>query len=163
MQAVDVLRIFKELNLNNKRTIRVILFMDEELYQSGGNSYANYTEQNKLNHYFALEADAGGLTPEGFTISAPPSSFAKIQNIQPLLLPYGIYYIKKGGGGVDIAPLKKFGVPLAGYRTDSQRYFEYHHSAYDTFDKVNFREMQLGSGNMASLIYLIDQLDLLDK
>lgn len=162
MQAVDVLRIFKELNLNNKRTIRVILFMDEELYQSGGNSYANYTEQNKLNHYFALEADAGGLTPEGFTISAPPSSFAKIQNIQPLLLPYGIYYIKKGGGGVDIAPLKKFGVPLAGYRTDSQRYFEYHHSAYDTFDKVNFREMQLGSGNMASLIYLIDQLDLLD-
>lgn len=163
MQAVDVLRLFKDLKLNNKRTIRVILFMDEELYQSGGNSYAEYTQQNNIKHYFALEADAGGLTPEGFTIDASEALVANIQSIKPLLLPYGIYYTKKGGGGVDIAPLKKFGVPLAGYRTDAQRYFEYHHSANDTFDKVNFREMQLGSGNMASLIYLIDQLDLMDE
>ncbi len=163
MQSADVLRIFKELGINNKRSIRMILFMDEELYQSGGRSYAEYTKTNNIKNYFALEADAGGMTPQGFTLDMPIEQVESVQLIHDYLKPYGIYYMVKGGSGVDIGPLKEFGVPLSGYRTDPQRYFEYHHAAYDTFDKVNFREMQLGSGNMASLIYLIDAMDLLGK
>ncbi len=131
--------------------------MDEELYQSGARAYAKYTETNGINNYLALEADAGGFTPEGFMVDATDSIVAIISGYKPLLEPYGIHYIKKGGSGVDIGPLKKFDVPLVGYRTDSQRYMDLHHSAFDSFDKVHIRELQLGSGCMAALIYLIDK------
>ncbi len=157
VQSADVMRIFKELQLKNKRSIRIIMFMDEELFQSGGNAYADYCEANGIVNYCALEADAGGFTPEGFSIDAPDSIFQILQSYHELLEPYNIRYIKKGGSGVDIYPLKKLGVPLMGYRTDSQRYMDVHHSAYDTFDKIHIRELQLGSGNMAALIYLIDE------
>lgn len=160
LQSADVMRIFKELGLNNKRTLRIIMFMDEELYQSGGQAYAEFSEENDLINYFALEADAGGFTPVGFNIDAPDSIVSVIARYQKLLGPYGINYIRKGGSGVDISPLKEFNVPLAGFRTDSQRYMDLHHSAYDTFDKVHIREMQLGSGCMAALIYLIDKYGL---
>ncbi|HJN05680.1 MAG TPA: M20/M25/M40 family metallo-hydrolase [Bacteroidales bacterium] len=157
VQSADVMRIFKELGLKNKRTLRVIMFMDEELYQSGAKAYVKYTETNGIKNYLALEADAGGFTPEGFMVDASDSIVANISGYKPLLEPYGIHYIKKGGSGVDIGPLKKFGVPLMGYRTDSQRYMDLHHSANDSFDKVHIRELQLGSGNMAAIIYLIDK------
>ena len=107
-------------------------------------------------HVCGLEADAGGFTPVGFNIDATDTIVDVITAYQPLLEPYGIYYIRKGGSGVDINPLKEFGVPLSGFRTDSQRYMDLHHSAYDTFDKVHIRELQLGSGCMAALIYLVD-------
>lgn len=160
LQSTEVLRIFKELGLQNKRSIRVILFMDEELYQAGGKAYVSYTKENNIKNYFALESDAGGFTPRFFTIGGTENIVANVQEYQYLLEPYGIEKIVAGGGGVDIGPLKEFGVPLAGYRSDWQRYFDMHHCANDTFDKVNFREMQLGSAAMASLIYLIDQFDL---
>lgn len=157
VQSADVLRIFKELGLDNKRSIRAIMYMDEELYQSGGNAYAAYSEENGLKNFFALEADAGGFTPVGFNVDATDSIVAIIAGYQSLLEPYGIHYIRKGGSGVDIGPLKKYGVPLMGYRTDSQRYMDLHHSAYDTFDKIHIRELQLGSGCMAAILYLIDK------
>jgi carboxypeptidase Q len=162
IQSADVLRIFKELGINNKRTIRAIMFMDEELYQSGGNAYAKYSQEHQIQNYLALEADAGGFTPEGFMVDAPDSIVAQIASFKSLLEPYGIHYIRKGGTGVDINPLKKFGVPLIGYRTDSQRYMDLHHSAFDTFDKVHIRELQLGSGCMAAMIYLIDRYGIHD-
>ncbi len=160
VQSADVLRIFRELGLNNRRSIRAIMYMDEELFQSGGNAYADYSEQNNIINYFALEADAGGFTPEGFSVDATDSIVSLISEYRSLLEPYGINYIKKGGSGVDIGPLKKYGVPLMGYRTDPQRYMDIHHSAYDTFDKVHIRELQLGAGNMAAIIYLIDKYGL---
>jgi len=160
LQSTEVLRMFKDLGLQNKRSIRVILFMDEELYQSGGKAYADFTKENKIKNYFALESDAGGFTPRFFTIGASKEIVSKIQEYQYLLQPYGLEKIIAGGGGVDIGPLKKLGVPLAGYRSDWQRYFDMHHSTNDKFENVNFREMQLGSAAMASLIYLIDQFDL---
>lgn len=160
LQSTEVLRLFKALGVKNKRSIRVILFMDEELYQSGGKAYADYSKENGIKNYFAMESDAGGFTPRFFTIDARDSIVKKIQEYQHLLLPYGIENIIAGGGGVDIGPLKEFGVPLSGYRSDWQRYFDMHHCANDTFENVNFREMQLGSAAMASLIYLIDQFDL---
>ncbi len=156
VQSADVMRIFKELGLINKRTLRVIMFMDEELYQSGAKAYVRYTETHDVKNYLAMEADAGGFTPEGFMVDASDSIVALISSYKPLLESYGIQYIKKGGSGVDIGPLKKFDVPLIGYRTDSQRYMDLHHSANDSFDKVHIRELQLGTGCMASLIYLID-------
>jgi hypothetical protein len=112
------------------------------------------------NHIAAIEADRGGFTPLGFSIDASDAQVKKIQSWKPLLLPYGLYYLEKGGSGVDVSGLKKFGVPVIGLVTDSQRYFDYHHAASDTFDKVNEREMQLGSASMAALVYLIDSYGL---
>ena len=73
---------------------------------------------------------------------------------------YGIHCFKQGSGGVDIGPLRKFGTLLISYIPDAQRYFDYHHSANDSFETVNHRELQLGSAAIASLIYLIDLYDL---
>lgn len=160
LQSTEVLRLFKNLGLKNKRSIRVILYMDEELYQSGGKAYFDYTKENNIKNYFALESDAGGFTPRGFTIDATDSALAKIQKYKSLLEPYGIQFIIAGGGGVDIDPLKELGVPLAGYMSDWQRYFDIHHNVNDRFENVNFREMQLGSAAITSLIYLIDQFGL---
>ena len=157
VQSADVMRIFTELGLKNKHTIRVVLFMDEELFQSGGDAYARYSKSNGLKTYLALEADAGGFTPDGFVVDADDSIVNTIAGFRNLLEPYGIHYIKKGGSGVDIYPLKKNGVPLMGYRTDTQRYMDIHHSAADSFDKINFRELQLGSGCMTAILYLIDK------
>jgi len=163
LQSTEVLRLFKELGLNNKRSIRVILYMDEELYQSGGNAYAVYSKENIIMNYFAIESDAGGFSPRFFSIDASDVVLENMKKYAHLLEPYGIDEIIAGGGGVDIGPLKELGVPLSGYRTDWQRYFDIHHSANDTFEQVNFREMQLGSGAMASLVYLIDTFNLADQ
>jgi carboxypeptidase Q len=76
-----------------------------------------------------------------------------------VLEPYGLH-IKKGGGGADISPLKKQGVLLIGFEPDSQRYFDYHHTAADVFEAVNKRELELGTAAMASLIYLMDKYGL---
>ncbi len=162
LQSTEVLRLFKELGIENKRSIRVILYMDEELYQSGGNAYAAYSKENAIMNYFAIESDAGGFSPRFFSIDATDVILANITEYAYLLKPYGIDEIIAGGSGVDIGPLKELGVPLSGYRTDWQRYFDIHHSANDTFDQVNFREMQLGSGAIASLIFLIDKYNLAD-
>jgi hypothetical protein len=160
LQSTEVLRLLKEIGIKTKRSIRVILYMDEELYQSGGNAYADFTQKNNIKNYFALESDAGGYTPRGFTIDAPKSIIDKISEYKKLLEPYGIHYINAGGSGVDIAPLKEFGIVLSGYRSDWQRYFDIHHCANDTFEQVSFREMQLGSAAMATLVFLIDKYDL---
>ncbi|GAB4319239.1 MAG: M28 family peptidase [Bacteroidales bacterium] len=157
VQSVDLLRIFRSLDLKPKNTIRVVLFMDEELYQSGGKAWAEYVKENDLKIVAALEADAGGFAPDGFTVDADSLFFSQVVAYKPLLEPYGIHFIRKGGSGVDIFPMKQLNVPLLGYRTGTQRYMDIHHSAADSFDKVNKRELLLGSGCMASLIYLIDR------
>jgi len=131
--------------------------MDEELYQSGGKAYALMVKNNGEKHYLALEADGGAFTPRMFTVNASEEIVGRIAAFQPYLKPYGIGEIKAGWGGVDIGPLKELGVPLMAYGTDSQRYFDMHHSANDTFDKINLRELQLGCGCITTIIYLADK------
>ena len=162
MQSIDVLRIFRELGIQPKRTVRAVMFMDEEISQSGGRKYAEEASLNNEQHYFAIESDRGVFTPRGFSIDASDEKFMAVKELAPWFEPYGIHEIFRGGSGVDIAPLKNyFDLALAGLVTDSQRYFDLHHAASDTFDKVNRREMQLGTAAMASIIYLLDHLDAL--
>ena len=112
------------------------------------------------NHIAAIEADRGGTTPFGFSIDASDEQLAKIKSWKELLYPYGLYSFEKGGSGVDVGKLKPLGTALIALVTDSQRYFDYHHSPNDTFDKVNQRELQLGSFSIAALVYLIDKYGL---
>lgn len=160
LMSLDVLRIFRELGIKPKRTIRAVMFMDEEVAQRGGKEYARQAEMKNEKHYFALEADRGAYMPKGFGISAPDERLEKMLTLQKYFEPYGIDDFVKGGGGVDIGPLAKFGTPLSSYITEMQRYFDVHHSGYDTFEQVHLREFQLGSASMASFIYLIDRFDL---
>lgn len=157
MHAIEVLRIFKALNIQPKRTIRAVMFMDEEVSQMGGETYANEAERLGEKHVFALESDRGATQPLGFSIDASDSVFQKLQSFKPFFEPYNITQFKKGGGGVDIGPLKRFNTPLAGYVPDPENYFNWHHSGNDTFDQIDFTEFQSGSAAIASLIYLVDK------
>jgi len=145
------------LNIKPENTIRLVLFMDEEMYQSGSKVYAESVGKGKKEHIVSIESDAGGLLPLGFSIEADNLVFNSIKKLTEPLFDYGIYKTSIGHGGTDIAPLKQFGIPLIGLTTNSQRYFEYHHSANDTVDQVSRREMQLGTAAIASLVYLIDK------
>ena len=157
VQSMEVLRLFKETGYKPKRTIRVVLFMNEENGLRGGNKYAEVAKSKSEEHIFALESDAGGFTPRGFQFTASDAQFNKILSWQSLFKPYLIHYFEQGGSGADIGPLQDGNVVLAGLRPDSQRYFDYHHAANDTFDKVNKRELELGAATMASLMYLVDK------
>lgn len=160
MQSVEVLRIFKALNYKPKHTVRAVMFMNEENGLRGGQKYAELAKLNQEKHLAAIESDAGGFTPRGFGIDAPISLFKQIsQQWQPVLQPYDVDRLTLGGGGADIGPLKNAvpGVILIGYRPDSQRYFDIHHTPNDVFENVNKRELELGAASMAGLVYLIDQ------
>ena len=158
VQTIEILRTFKALSYKPKRTIRFVLFANEENGLRGGNKYAEEAKAKGEKHIFALESDAGGFTPRAFGISANDEQFAKASTWKSLLAPYGACEIARGGGGADIGPLARTqGTPVAGLVPDSQRYFDIHHARNDVFENVNKRELLLGAVNMAALIYLVDK------
>lgn len=156
VQSMEVMRIFNAIGYKPKHSIRAVLFMNEENGLRGGKEYAKQAKLKKEIHIAAMESDAGGFSPRGFSFEAPIWFTSSIKNYKSILLNYDLYDFDGKGGGADISPLKEQGVPLMELMPDSQRYFDYHHTADDTFDKVNKRELELGAAAMAALIYLID-------
>ena len=157
VQSIEVMELFKKLNYKPKNTIRVVLFMNEEFGGRGGKKYEELSKQNKENHIFALESDAGGFSPRGFSFECDATNFEKITNWKYLFEPYLIHQFFIGETGSDIGHLTSAKIVKAGLIPDSQRYFDYHHAANDKFDAVNKRELELGAATMASLMYLFDQ------
>ena len=161
VQTIEILRTFKALGYKPKRTIRFVLFANEENGLRGGTKYAEEAKEKNEKHIFALESDAGGFTPRGFGFTASDEQYKKIVSWRELIAPYGASEFVRGGGGADIGPLNRtFGTPVAGLNPDSQRYFDIHHARNDVFENVNKRELELGAVNMAALIYLVDQYGL---
>jgi len=160
VQSIEVLRLFNAIGYKPKRTIRAVMFMNEENGLRGGIKYAELAEKNKENHVAAIESDRGGFVPRGFTVPNEEKAKAKVRSWKPLLEPYGLSDFSQEGGGADIGPLANQGVALIGFLPDSQRYFNYHHTAEDTIDKVDKRELELGAASMAALVYLIDKYGL---
>lgn len=163
VHAMDVLQILKRLDYKPKRTIRCVLFMNEENGLAGGLSYAAASNKKEEFHLAAIESDAGGFTPRGFSADGDASVFTqRFKNVIewfPLLEAYNLTF-SKGGSGADISPLKSQKGLLFGFRPDSQRYFDYHHTAIDNMDAVNKRELELGAAAITSLVYLIDKYGL---
>ncbi len=162
VQSMEVLRLIKETGYQPKRTIRVVLFMNEENGLRGGREYARVAALSKEKHIFALESDEGGFTPRGFSFDCSDENFAHVEQWRSLFKPYLIHFFEKGGSGADIGPLKDDTIVLAGLRPDSQRYFDYHHAESDVFDAINKRELELGAATMASLIYLFDKYGIVE-
>ncbi|MEO0037921.1 MAG: hypothetical protein RIQ59_1132 [Bacteroidota bacterium] len=157
VQSMAVLELFKKLNYHPKNTIRVVLFMNEENGVKGGSKYGEEAIKNNENHIFAMESDSGGFSPRGFSIDSDEVNFSKITGWKNLFEPYLIHIFQKGHTGTDIDPIKSDHIVKIGLHPDSQRYFDYHHAANDTFDGVNKRELELGAATMASLMYLFDK------
>tara|TARA_B100000767_G_scaffold275693_1_gene314384 strand:+ start:1228 stop:2604 length:1377 start_codon:yes stop_codon:yes gene_type:complete len=160
VQSMEVLRLFKKINYKPKRSLRVVLFMNEENGMRGATKYASIVKEKNENHVFALESDAGGFSPRGFSIDTSEEKLSIIQSWKPYFEPYLIHMFVKGGSGADVGHLKTDENILAGLRTDSQRYFDYHHAENDTFEAINKRELELGAATMASLVYLVDYFNL---
>lgn len=158
MHAVSAVRTLQNLGYKPNNTLRVVLFTNEENGLRGGQTYADSAVQQQDKHILAIESDAGGFTPRGFSFKGSESHLLKMQSFLNYFPPYTIHDISAGGGGADIGPLNKaVATPLAGLRPDSQRYFDYHHSPADVFSAVNRRELELGTASIATLIYLVDQ------
>ncbi len=161
VQTIEILRTFKTLGYKPKRTIRFVLFANEENGLRGGNKYAEEAKAKGEKHIFALESDAGGFTPRGFGFTGTDAQFQQFMSWRELIAPYGCSEFNRGGGGADIGPLNRsLGTAVAGLNPDSQRYFDYHHARNDVFEAVNKRELELGAINMAALIYLVDKYGL---
>lgn len=157
VQSIEVLRAFKAAGIKPERTLRVVLFANEENGTRGGRKYAEIAKAQQEKHIFALESDAGGFTPRGFTTTMDAAKKAKMDSWKTLFAPYGIYDFEEPGGGVDVGQLHEaLGTPMAELSPDSQRYFDIHHAANDVFENVNKRELELGAFGMAALIYLVD-------
>jgi hypothetical protein len=162
VQSMEALRLLRASGYRPERTVRAVLFMNEENGARGGQEYARLAAQNKETHLAAIESDGGGFTPRGFNVDGDPAVLAKMAKWNTLLKPYHVDALTPGHGGTDIEPLKAAVHPkaLIGYDGDSQRYFDLHHTAADTFDKVHRRELELGGAGMASLIYLLSKYGL---
>ena len=158
MHALGTLKLFKKLGIKPKRTIRAVMFMNEENGTRGGLKYAEMAKKNNERHLVAIESDAGGFSPRGFGVTASDEQLKKARSWLPYFDPRTIAYFSKGGGGVDIRPLyDAIGAPMIGLITDGQRTFDYHHSANDIIENVHPRELELGTASLAALVYLIDQ------
>ena len=161
VQVIDALRAFSELNIQNKRTIRVICFMDEEMFQSGGDAYAGVLADNDEKIVFGMESDFGGFSPDGFRVDGSNDIFNKISDYAKIMQPYDLNEVIKGWGGVDLhhAKQKKY-FPTGSLKLNNQRYFDYVHSPHDSIDKINRRELHSGAAAITALIYMIDKYGL---
>ncbi len=161
VQGIEVIRTFKALGIKPKRTIRAVAWMNEENGVMGGKVYAEEALYKKEKHVAAIESDAGASTPYGFGLDMEKPKQDKIKSWSPLFRQYMVWNFDFEHGGTDIGPLQKhLNTPLIGLVVDSQRYFDYHHAASDTFEKINKRELHLGAAAMAAMVYLLSQYGL---
>ncbi len=155
VQAIEALRLLGVLDLRPRRTVRCVLFMNEENGLTGARAYLETHADEMERHVLAIEADRGGFSPRGFTTALEGAGYEVLEGLVRLLDRTGADRLFAGGGGPDVAVMAPRGVPLAGLYTDPQRYFDFHHSSADTLEAVHPRELELGAAALASLAWLV--------
>lgn len=163
VQSISVVHTFKQMGYRPKRTLRCVMFMNEENGLRGGRTYARIAKEEGLNHIAAIESDAGGFTPRGFGCTGTENILTdKLRSLSQrwdVMSSYDLF-LEPGGGGADISPLKDQDVFLIGLRPDTQRYFDYHHTDRDRLEAVHPRELKMGAAAMTALVYLLDKYGL---
>ncbi len=154
--SLEALRLIKELDFKPKRTIRAVMFMNEEFGGSGGRDYATSENRQGEIHLAAIESDRGGFLPLGFGVGDSQTA-EKFKEWESLFQSIGLFWLRPGGGGVDIAPLGQQGTLLIGLVPDSQRYFDVHHSGKDIVETVHPRELELGAIAIAMFAYVLSE------
>ena len=164
VQSIEILRAFKAIGYKPKRTIRIVLFANEENGLRGGTKYAEEAKLKNEKHVMAMESDGGAEYPRGFGCGMTKEQFAKVQGWTKYFEPFDaarFTFSEGGGGGADIGPLQtNFKTAQFGLSTTGQRYFDLHHAATDVFEKVNAQELNLCAVVMASMVYLVDKYGL---
>ena len=153
--AWEAVRLMKVLGLRPRRTVRVVLWTNEENGLAGGNGYRDAHMSEVGDHVLAIESDGGVFKPLGFGFSGSDDAYAIIQSIGRLLEGIEAGTITRGGGGADIGPLQTEGVPVMGLQVDGTRYFWYHHTHADTIDKLDPRDVGLCVAAMAVMAYVV--------
>lgn len=157
MQSIEVLRVLKALHLQPKRSIRAVMFMNEENGLQGALAYADSAEKRQEKHVYAIESDLGAFSPVYVTLGGTPAQNEKLRSWQPLLRQFWILNMPDGGPGADIGPLKRLGPMVSNMIPYSQRYFDFHHAASDRFEAVNKRELEMGAIGLASICWLVSE------
>jgi carboxypeptidase Q len=155
--AWETVRLLKELGLRPRRTIRVVLWTNEENGLRGGTAYHDAHKAEIAKHILAIESDSGVYRPEGFGLAetAPLQVRSNLLEIAKLLSGIGADQIAADGGGADISPMMHDGVPGVSLDVDGTHYFDIHHTHADTLDKVNPRELALCVATMAVMAYTV--------
>jgi carboxypeptidase Q len=151
MQAVALL---KKLNLTPRRTIRVVLFTNEENGLRGAHAYAEQHAAEIKNHVLAVEHDTGAFEPRGFRVEGKPGVLDDTKQITAMLKAVGATEAKNGGSGADIEPLAERGVPALGLWVRGETYFDYHHTHADTLDKIDPAALRKAVGAIAALAFI---------
>ncbi len=157
----EAMRIIKELGLEPRRTIRLVLFTNEENGVRGGLEYRNKVMANGEieNHVLAFEVDFGVFTPLGFGYTGPESAFPVLEDIASLLEPIGAVTVREGSSGtVDVGPLNREGVAIMGLDVDVERYFWYHHTHADAMEILDKQEVQHCTAAVAVMTYIVADL-----
>ncbi len=156
--AWEAVRLLHEMGLIPRRTLRLVLFADEEQTQAGAKAYAAAHAEELACHVAALECDSGGFRPVGFRVEADSITVVRLRDlVAPLLAPLDAADIAPGGSGVDVSYLVEKGVIGIGHRVDSARYFDYHHSPADTFDKIDGKALAQNVAAVAIMAYALAQ------
>ncbi len=158
VMVMDGLRVLKALGLVPRRTIRGVLFMNEENGLAGGKAYAADHAAELPRHVAAIEADSGGFAPQGFNANVDAQGLEMLGAVAAALAPIGATRIRAGGGGADISQMRPARVPLLGLDVDNARYFDWHHTPADTLDKVDPAALARATAAMAAMAYLLAEM-----
>ncbi len=152
-EVLEAMRILRALDLRPARTVRAVLFMNEENGTRGARAYRETHRDEAARHVLAIETDRGGFAPRGFSTDAAGDALAALRAIAARLEPAGASTLRAGGGGADVSVLHQDGVPLMELLAEPSRYFDVHHSERDTLDAVHPRELELGAAVLAAMAF----------
>ena len=155
----EALRLMKALGIRPRRTVRLVLFENEENGLRGANVYAERYQAQAAKHVFALEADSGVFAPATFGFTGGEAARQVMLKIGTLLAPLDLHDIGQGGGGPDIGPIALAGnVPTMAYLGDTNRLFLIHHTAADTVERITAAEMSKAAAAIAVVTYAVAEM-----
>jgi hypothetical protein len=157
--SMEAMRLIRSLGLKPKRTIRAVLFTNEENGLRGGKAYAEAHAAELPHHVAAIESDSGGGRPLGFGVSAGAGAVDVVKRLATQLAPFAADDVSDSGGGADISPMGPAGVPQLSLRQDSTHYFDIHHTMADTLDKVDAHDLAMNATAMAAMAWQLANLD----